>query len=228
VRRTELKEVSKENFKMFKNLKHLEISGNLLKAIEENLFEQNPLLKYLDLHANQIMTVHADAIKSFKNLEIFFFIDNTCISFKAGTKVKIQKYLTRMNKSCSESQFDFNKLKSMKENFIKLEERFNSKNENVSMINILIFTLLIILIVSLIGLGLWVRNEIRNLRNDLSGQEIMKIRSDETNTTLAKMENQMTLKYRSPSYEEPIYGNEVIYDEVEYEKRGKVHLNFSV
>jgi hypothetical protein len=72
--------------------------------------------------------------------------------------------------------------------------------------------------VSLIGLGLWVRNEIRNLRNDLGGQN----KSDMvSNTTLAKTENQMALKYRSPSYEEPIYGNEVIYDEVLYENRGK-------
>lgn len=73
-----LKSVDGEEFRDFKNLSSLNLSGNLLTKLSSGLFIFTPNLEYIDFSFNRLKYIDADIFDDLPLLNRAFFMSNIC------------------------------------------------------------------------------------------------------------------------------------------------------
>jgi hypothetical protein len=80
VYRSQIQEVSQQDFENFLNLRQVNLVGNAIQVIQANLFEKNPLVSSISFSSNPIRHVDYKAFERLENLNTLAFQDTTCIS----------------------------------------------------------------------------------------------------------------------------------------------------
>lgn len=72
--------ISTANLEPFPNLLRFLFYDNEITSIDGDLFQHNPLLRYVDFNVNQTQHVGNDLVKDLKDLEFLYFFSNPCVN----------------------------------------------------------------------------------------------------------------------------------------------------
>ena len=118
-----LKELSKEDLKVFPKLKFLWIWENDLKVLEADLFMYNPDLIYVNFYWNYLKEIDSNIFNNFKSFEFIFLKKNDCVNFGAKNQKELKKLVEIIQQNC--------KPKGV-EKFTKKIKNFAEKAQNLS------------------------------------------------------------------------------------------------
>jgi len=102
---TGLKEIHQHDLKDFPKLTHLYLYYSNLEIVEENLFEFNPNLEYIDLWPNKITHIDPNVFDKLTKLKILYFVSNTCININANNVTEVQNLITVARSQCINSDY---------------------------------------------------------------------------------------------------------------------------
>ncbi|KAG5668063.1 hypothetical protein PVAND_016019 [Polypedilum vanderplanki] len=102
---TKLKEITKEDLKVFPNLKNLHIYGSQIKILKEDLFENNLKVEVLWLSDNKISHIDSKSFSKLNNLNVLLLSGNDCESLTdARTREKVLKLIRQIEQNMCHSR----------------------------------------------------------------------------------------------------------------------------
>ena len=150
-----LKEIHQRDLKDFPKLMGLSLRTNNLEILEENLFEFNPNLEFIDLWSNKITHIDPHVFSNLIKLHSLFVFQNPCISmYITDNSTAIQNIIRAAQLQCTnlvysnleqqvkylEFESNFLNSENLKENLENLENLIkNSKFSNFFRENLKIF-----------------------------------------------------------------------------------------
>jgi hypothetical protein len=117
-------------FEGLQNLKALDLGGNELKSLDENIFQSFPSLEYLNLRHNYIQSINANLLDCLGNLEFLSLIngyydsnDEFSIDFDSLNLPKLKYLAVRANcvPEFKNLRLEFLEIKGLKEENLWLE-----------------------------------------------------------------------------------------------------------
>lgn len=78
-----IEKVKKQDFEGFKNLKQVHFYGHKIQSVDSDLFSSNPLLQHISLSGNPLKHVGLNVFENLTNLKSLAVIRNTCIDSSA-------------------------------------------------------------------------------------------------------------------------------------------------
>jgi len=101
-----LKEIHQSDLKDFPKLMNLFLPANNLEIIEENLFEFNPNLKWINLNSNKISHIDPTVFDNLTKLSRLYLGTNSCISMLAiDNSTVLQNVITTAQANCTNSDY---------------------------------------------------------------------------------------------------------------------------
>ncbi|CAG9811943.1 unnamed protein product [Chironomus riparius] len=116
----QLKEITKNDLKVFPKLKFLWIWENDLEVLEADLFLYNPDMIYINFYWNFLKSIDANIFNNLKSLDLVYMYKNTCINMDAKNKEELLKLVDVIKEKCMDKK---------KEDFVKKVGNFCGKNE---------------------------------------------------------------------------------------------------
>ena len=94
--------ISSDDLKPLKELLQINLSGNRLTELQNDLFQHNPKLKIIDFSRNSILHVGLEIFNNLQHLTMVDMQDNTCTSDKsyATEKGEIKKLVWELTVDC--------------------------------------------------------------------------------------------------------------------------------
>jgi hypothetical protein len=96
VRKSNWREISKENLKQFPKLEKLDLELNQIEKLPRDLFEFNEKLKIINLSSNKIRAINSGLLDKLPNLEEFFIYTNE-LEIIPGDLFKFNKNLKKIS-----------------------------------------------------------------------------------------------------------------------------------
>ncbi|KAL7023592.1 hypothetical protein ACKWTF_012697 [Chironomus riparius] len=100
-----LKKVHVSDLKPFHNLVDLCLFSNELEVLEENLFEFNPNLEYINLNANKITYIDPNVFDKLTKLRILSLAINPCIDMYSNSPTGVQNIIKTAKLQCTNSDY---------------------------------------------------------------------------------------------------------------------------
>jgi len=100
VERSELKEITQNDLKVFPKLKHLWLIKNEIEVLEENLFKFNPNLIYININDNKVKEVYDSAFGGLNILKRLYLNNNICINDYEEDSYGVVRMIVRMKIIC--------------------------------------------------------------------------------------------------------------------------------
>jgi Leucine-rich repeat (LRR) protein len=134
IKNSQLKEISHDDLRYYRNLNYLEISYNQIKFIEKNLFASNTQLRTLYLNNNEITFIYFGALRNLNKLTVVSLVGNICLNEeqKTGTS-NFGVFFDKVDQNCFREVLNYGKLvyeKANKTDVISLRNELRS-NENI-------------------------------------------------------------------------------------------------
>ena len=131
--RNNLKRITKDDLKGYKNLKYLNLYNNDITTVESDLFSLSPKLQYINFGNNFIRNVARNAFNPLKNLQQLYFHDGKmCINEHASTRDEIASLLSNLFVKCPPTYEMFMKDIWEDENFVgKIDGMIQKKVEDL-------------------------------------------------------------------------------------------------
>lgn len=92
--------IEKKNLAQFTNLKYLDLSGNELKTLDDDLFSANVMLRDINFNKNKLNAVGENILEPLKNAFKIDFGDNVCINKEATGEAEIQELKHQLAEKC--------------------------------------------------------------------------------------------------------------------------------
>jgi len=100
ISKSELKEISQDDLKVFTKLKHLWLAENDLEVIEADLLKFNTNLIYVNINDNKINEIDPSAFGGLNNLNYLYLSENICINEYAEGTNGINRMIEKMKNLC--------------------------------------------------------------------------------------------------------------------------------
>jgi methyl-accepting chemotaxis protein len=100
LQRTNLKEISADDFKAFPNLISFSSWYNPLVKLESDLFKHTSKLQFIRFRNNLIEQVGENLLTNLRSLRKADFSGNVCIDFNAISRSEIEKLNEKLNENC--------------------------------------------------------------------------------------------------------------------------------
>lgn len=100
----QLKEISRDDLKVFPKLKYLWIWENELEVLEADLFKFNPEIIYINLYWNFLKSIDSNIFNNLKSLKFVYIHKNICISSKAYNQDEMNKLLEIIKNKCKPNE----------------------------------------------------------------------------------------------------------------------------
>ncbi|KAL7011232.1 hypothetical protein ACKWTF_014175 [Chironomus riparius] len=94
---SELKAIVPEDLQPFPLLKIVNLTGNEIEILQENLFVFNPNLQVLSLDSNKIKQIHPKVFENLKELIYLGLMDNICVDLRFSDPNSIGSSLAELN-----------------------------------------------------------------------------------------------------------------------------------
>lgn len=105
---SELKEVHQSDLSPFSKLKELDLRGNQIEIIGEDLFEFNNELEYISFANNKIYHIHPDVFDNLIHLKYLKLRNNKCISRDVKDDLdEIRELISTLNLQCLSFEYRF-------------------------------------------------------------------------------------------------------------------------
>jgi hypothetical protein len=133
-----LVDVHQADFWQFPSLTYLDLSGNFLTHIDENLFTFNPRLTYLYLQHNRISQIGYYSFTELYSLSILDLNENVCEFLRAESRAVVTQYVNLIkNGSCIDrsSQNVGENLQAQIENLKRENRELKVKNDELVRVN---------------------------------------------------------------------------------------------
>jgi hypothetical protein len=128
-RNVKLSEIYFEDLRNFPNLKYLDLQGNEIEILDENLFANNSHLEVINLSENEITHIDINIFDDLKNLKSLKLSDNKCELSNAISKSELTALINDINSS----KCKIDKVRKLREkNFILKIENYRLTNSNKS------------------------------------------------------------------------------------------------
>jgi len=124
---TGLKEIHQSDLKDFPELVDLWLMSNNIEILEENLFEFNPNLDYIDLDSNKISHINPNVFDKLTKLKTLYLRSNNCINVRAfNDATDVQDVIRTAKAQCTSS--DYSSLEQKVKNLEIESKNLNSEN----------------------------------------------------------------------------------------------------
>jgi Leucine-rich repeat (LRR) protein len=118
----QLKEIRRENFEKFTQLRWLSLSNNDLSVIESGIFDSNLNLEFISLRFNKIKHIDSNVFEGLKNLQKLWLELNACVNKNANNKFEVIALSEEIKEVCLSNE--------MLKNYLEICEK---KNSNLSL-----------------------------------------------------------------------------------------------
>lgn len=95
--------ISSPDIAQFPSLQVLILFNNQLDQLDGDLFNENPLIEYINLSSNQIRHLGPNIFNSVRNLRVLRMLHNICIDEYADDSAKVAAFRWRASFSCPPS-----------------------------------------------------------------------------------------------------------------------------
>jgi len=105
---SDLKEVHQSDLRPFSKLKELDLRGNQIKIIDEDLFEFNNELEYISFAYNKIFHIHPDVFDNLILLKYLKLKSNKCISTNVKDSAdEVRELISTLSHQCLSFEYRF-------------------------------------------------------------------------------------------------------------------------
>jgi len=133
--KTGLKELHQSDLKHFPKLITLASLSSDLEILEENLFEFNPNLDYIDLGINKITHIDPNVFDKLTKLNTLYLWSNTCINmFALKNQTEVQNVIKTAKAQCINS--DYSNMEQKVKNLEIESKNLNSENFKIEIENL--------------------------------------------------------------------------------------------
>jgi len=131
---TGLKEIHQSDLKDFPKLVNLFLHHNNLEILEENLFEFNPNMEWINLGSNKISHIDPNVFARLNKLSYLYLNSNTCISMDGFNPTAVQDVIKTAKAKCINSSYS--NLEQKVKNLINETVNLNSENLKLNLENL--------------------------------------------------------------------------------------------
>lgn len=123
-----IKDFRREDLYPFHNLKLIDLNGNQIRDVNNNLFEGNPKMRFIAFYNNTVRHVAHNVFDHLDQLEELNFVLATCLSLVANGREQIQDILFKIAVNCPPT-FDmiFERTEEKLLKGIKLEKKIDEQ-----------------------------------------------------------------------------------------------------